>query len=531
LLLRTGPPLEIEALVVKEGANGHYLDVVCQDPGAGGERWWWDPDTYDGWWVTRRCLPTAASARAAIRIAPPVEFSLAEGPAGFRLFGDFAQGDYTVSLDAGLTTVDGGMMRESWERRVRVPKRTPRIRFASKGRYLPRSAWNKLAVKHLNTEDAELIVRHVPEQNLVFWLSGESESASERVAEVVLRTPLSLTAEEDVEATRWVDVGSLLPDAGRGVYEVEVRSGEARDAARLLLTDMHLIAKRARPADVDGAEEELVVWAVGAHDNRPRSGVEVKLVRPSGLPVDACRTASDGSCRLEVPADRLDKAPPFAVVASRAGDLTYLKFSDLRLQSDADTTGVGWASPDDGPAYRAAVWTDRGVYRPGETAHVGALVRDAQYAAPEAGLPVVALLVDPRGKELRKLVVETDSTGLVTMDLPFADFATTGRYRVSLEVAERGVGETSFNVEEFVPERLAVSASVEGSGHLISEPVSVDVKGRWLFGGSAAGSPVETTCQLVPAPFEPARNQGFHFGLVDMEDRTLRALDLGTVKS
>jgi alpha-2-macroglobulin len=531
LELRTGPPLEIEALVVKEGANGHYLDVVCKDPGAGGERWWWDPDTYDGWWVTRRCLPMGDSATAAITVSPAVDFSLAEGPAGFRLFGDFSQGEYTVTLGAGLTTVDGGMMGETWEGRVRVPQRTPRIRFASKGRYLPRSAWNRLAVRHLNTGDAELIVRHIPEQNLVFWLSGDSEDASARVSEVVLREPLTLSGEEDVEATRWVDVGSLLPDAGRGVYEVEVRSGDARDAARLLLTDMHLVAKRARLPDSETTDEEVVVWAVGAHDNTPRSGVEVKLVRASGLAIDTCRTASDGSCRLEVAADRTDKAAPFALLASRAGDLTYLKFSDLQLQSDADTTGVAWSSPDDGPAYRAATWTDRGVYRPGETAHVGALVRNAEYAAPDAGLPVVAHLVDPRGKELRKVVVETDATGMVTMDLPFADFATTGRYRVSMEVAERNVGEASFNVEEFVPERMAVEATVEGEDHLVQEPVPVDIEGRWLFGGSASGSPVEATCRLVPAPFEPKKNASYHFGLVDMEDRTLRAMDLGTVKA
>jgi alpha-2-macroglobulin len=529
--LRTGPPVEIEALVVKEGASGHYLDVVCTDKAAGGERWWWDPDTYDGWWVSSRCLADA-SQLGAIHISPAVDFTLAEGPAGFRLFGDFAQGDYEVTLDAGLMTVDGGMIPKSWEGQVRVPRRTPRVSFSTKGRYLPRAAWRSLAVSHLNTDDAELVVRHIPEQNLVFWIAGEEEAASARSSNIVLRKEIDLSGLEDVEKTSWVDVGGLLPDAGRGVYEVAIESGDARDAARLLLTDMQLIAKRAVPqAGDDGVAvgEQFVAWAVGAHDNAPLSGVEIKLVRPSGFAVDRCRTSSDGSCRLDVPVDGPDETPPIALIATRGDDLTYLAFDELQLQADADVSGLPWVQDSEGAAYRAAAWTDRGVYRPGDTAHVAALLRGDGFTAPEAGLPVVARLYDPRGKELRKKVLATDATGMVTADLPFADFATTGRYRVELEVAERSVGEVDFNVEEFVPERLKVEVAVVGTHHRTTDPVPVDVTARWLFGGSAVGSPIESRCRLEPASFVPEKNAAWHYGLAALDDRRVRGLDLGEV--
>ncbi len=529
--LRTGPPVEIEALVVKEGAQGHYLEVVCSDPAAGGERWWWDPDTYDGWWVSSRCHVGAEQAATGIHVTPAVEFTVAEGPAGYRLFGDFAQGDYQVTLDAGLMTVDGGMLAEQWDATVRVPQRTPRVTFASKGRYLPRSAWDRLAVRHLNTADGELVVRHVPERNLVFWLTGEQEAADARTSDIVLRHALDLSGPEDEEATTWLDVGSLLPDAGRGVYEVAVQAGEARDAARLLLTDLQLVAKRGAPADVEGVEGEIVVWALDTHTNAPQAGVDVRLVKASGQDLDTCRTGGDGSCRLEIADERVDDAPAVALVASRGSDLTYLKFSDLTLQSDADTTGAAWAPAADAAAYKAAAWTDRGVYRPGDTAHVAALLRGRTFAAPDAGLPVVLRLVDPRGKEVRKVVRQTDATGLVSVDLPFADFATTGRYRVDLEVADRGVGRAEFAVEEFVPERMKVTAAAEGDDHAITDPVPVTVEARWLFGGSASGSPVEATCRLQPATFEPKQNKAWHYGLAELEDRRLRALDLGVVEA
>jgi len=44
------------------------------------------------------------------------------------------------------------------------------------------------------------------------------------------------------------------------------------------------------------------------------------------------------------------------------------------------------------------MYSDRGVYRPGETAHVTAIVRDSKDRAPGQPLPVDVSIIDPRAK-------------------------------------------------------------------------------------------------------------------------------------
>ncbi len=69
-----------------------------------------------------------------------------------------------------------------------VAARKPQISFQGTGRYLPRTAWTNLGIKHLNVDAVNLVVREVPPENLVFWLSNDdSDAADERTSNVILK--------------------------------------------------------------------------------------------------------------------------------------------------------------------------------------------------------------------------------------------------------------------------------------------------------------------------------------------------------
>ncbi len=529
--LKAGKPIELHAALIKEGTNGFYLDVVCSDPSAGGERWYWDRDSYDGWYLSTRCMPDAETVLSRVNVSPAVEnLSVAEAPSGFRIFGDFEKGRYELTLDAGLRTIDGGVLGKRWEGAITVPKRTPRVAFVNKGRYLPRSAWRELPIEHLNLNMVEISVRHVPPENLVFWLTGE-EAADTRTANLIAKKELWVQGDEDELGKSWLDVQEMVPEAGLGVYEVEVKGddGRRRDATRLVLTDLQLIAKMERPAPGKQWGDTAHVWARDVHSGKGVSGVDIKLVRPSGKALSHCMTDGEGACRMVLPEESLDTTPPVALVARKGNDLTFLDFEDLRIEPEGDVNGVAWRSADDAP-YVASIYTDRGVYRPGDTAHVSAVVRNGAFHAPEAGLRGSLRLFDPHGTEVRKKVVEADANGLVSVDFRFADFATTGRYRARLEIAERSQGEVTFNVEEFVPERMKVTAEGRGAGHRFTDPVPLDITGRWLFGGSAEGAKVEVACRIEAARFAPEGRKGWQFGPAFVDERAPRPLTLGTVE-
>lgn len=523
-----GDPVEVKTAVVKEGGNGFYVEVVCNDEAAeGGDRYYWDYDAGQSWYVSRRCMVQEAQAQESIRFDPPVKFYVAPGSAGFRVFGDFSRGTYALTIDAGLGSVDGGVTQASFERSFSVPARKPAVTFTSNGRYLPRSAWRNLAVNHLNVEQAELSIRHVPPENLVYWMSDDyRENTDERTSNLAVKKTIALKGKPDTMTTTWVDVGSWLPAETKGVLELVLSAnGASRVTARLLLTEMSIVAKKAAVDPKEPWKEEVRVWAMGMEDSNLLSGVEMKLVRKSGLVVGRCTTSGDDGCTLK--AERPDEDPnaPFAIIATKGSDLTYLKYSDLRTDvADSDVQGVPWVSEQ---AYRAAIWSDRGVYRPGEVAHIAATLRGRNDAAPDAGLPVEVALIDPREKTARKLVLETNEAGVVATDFSFPAFADTGSWRVELTVGEKSVGSYGFNVEEFVPERMKVTAAASKSGYSIDESVPVGVDAKYLFGGSAEGSSVELTCRLEPTTFKPKENGNFSYGVWRDQGEKVKTVTLG----
>jgi uncharacterized protein YfaS (alpha-2-macroglobulin family) len=531
-VLPEGKPVRILSTQLVEGDTGFYLEVICNDDASGGRRYHWSRRSEWSGYVSRRCQLTEEDAARLIRTEPQVAVHAVASGGGFRLLGDFPRGPLTLNIAAGATTVDGGVLMQGYTHALTVPARAPRLRFVSTGRYLPRGAWSNLGVQHMNVDEVQVRVRQIPPENLVFWLSHTgSETADARTSDLLVSTQVKLQNPPDRQHTSFVDLGALLPQTARGVLEVTLQHEGASAVSRLLLTDMSLVAKKGVATAQGKGRHDVSVWAVGIRTAAPLSGVQLQLKRMSGKTVATCTTDKGGHCRLEVPEvpeGDADDSAPFAIVARKGDDLTYLRYSDLRTEtSDFDVVGEAFASE---RVYRAAVWSDRGVYRPGETARIAALLRDREDTAPRGGVPLELRLLDPREKVVRQLQLHSNEAGMVEASFPFAPFADTGRYRVELSVGKKTVQSYAFNVEEFVPERMKVEARPLSDAYLLGDATKVAVSAQYLFGGSAEGSRVQGACRLEPATFRPKQNAHFRYGL-QLTGPAPKALTLGEVES
>jgi len=199
------------------------------------------------------------------------------------------------------------------------------------------------------------------------------------------------------------------------------------------------------------------VWALDIDSAALLDGVDVSLVRKSGKVVAKCTSRGSEGCTLVAKADGdPDDAAPFAVIARKGDDLTYIRYQDLRADvTESSTSGAPYVAE---TPYRAATYADRGVYRPGDTAHVVAIVRDAAERGMQ-GLPVEVKVLDPRAKVVKKLALKTNAAGVVALDHVFPAFADTGHWRVALAVADKPLASHDLQVEEFVPERMRVTAT------------------------------------------------------------------------
>ncbi len=497
----------IRGVAVVEGAGGFFLRVICHDEASQGRNIRFrDSVLRQRFHVSPRCVLDEESAKAKLRFEPKIDFRMSPTRGGFRVHAPFARGPVTITIDSGARSVDGGVTASRFRRTVTIPARRPKLEFVAQGRYLPTSAWGSLALRHQNVEQVNLLVRHVRPDNVVRWLSESGEGTSYQNSDLILNEKVSLTGEADVLTTSALAMSSYLADPPPGLVDVQVQDVKnygVRATVRFAITDLNLLAKRA----LDGS---VAVWVLTSHGHRPVSRAEVELVVNSGRRIATCTTDDDGGCRLTgLPEDAVDKTQPFAIVARRDDDLTFLRFDQVGL----DTSGydVHGVAPLGSQPYRAAVYSDRGVYRPGDTAHVVAIIRADDNRAPPTGMPIQSELYDPKRKVARRLSTKTNEAGMVTADFAFADYADTGRYQVNFKAGDRVLGTYAFSVEEFVPERMEVTASPSATDFGAQDEATVDVSARYLFGGSAAGSRVDIRCELKPTRFAPKQHVGYTF--------------------
>ena len=502
--------ISIKAVEVVEGANGFYLEVICDDKAAGvGSRSHYGSGSYYN--LSPRCQ-LSDEALKKVSFSPAVKGAyIAGGRAGFRVFGDFKRGAYKLKIEAGSTSVDGGVMIAPFASTFSVKARRPAMSFAASGRYLPRSAWNNLGIKHTNVEAVNLIVRHIPQENLVFWMSGQADAADERTSNLILKKEIPLRGNPDEAATTWLDVASLLPANTKGVLEMKLVGLGVQSTSRLLLTNVSLVAKKVSDPKKPW-EQTVKVWALDMDSGELLDGVETQLVRMSGKVVARGTTSGAAGCTLASKADAdPDQAEPFAIVAKKGDDLTYIKYADLRsTAAESNTAGAPYIL--DTP-YRAAVYADRGVYRPGDTAHVTAIVRDGKDRAPDQSLPVDVKIIDPRAKVARKMALKTNTGGVISFDHALPAFADTGHWTVQYSVADKPLASYALQVEEFVPERMAVTVAAKKDDVMMGGKVEIDVSARYLFGGNAMDSGVEVNCSVEPSRFSPETNGDLTYGV------------------
>ena len=172
------------------------------------------------------------------------------------------------------------------------------------------------------------------------------------------------------------------------------------------------------------------------------------------------------------------------------------------------STSAAKPTPTSAGELSAYLFSDRGIYRPGDLFHIGLIVRTASWAQSPAGVPLQAEIVDPRGDDRASSCrITVDASGFAELDYTPAETAPTGTWTVNLYIVgkkamtETAIGSTTVSVKEFLPDSMKVDAKL--SAHVADGWVKPDAaQGRWsmshnLFGTPAANRRVEATLTLT----------------------------------
>lgn len=454
--------------------------------------------------------PDANTAANLITVEPPVTFTVErvdswEGN-GLALRGTFEPGAlYTVTLAGELTSERGDALARDITRTVQFPEREPALSFANEGRYLsPRGAL-LVPVSSVNLPYCEVSLAPVFANNLVQlahrdagnlyysgWLVDQLAGRATTISNAIFQTP------NQVAETR-VDLRSLAGAEPRGVYWMTIDHENVNGDSRLVvITDLGLAARV--------SAEGVLVWVNSLRKAQPVAGAEVVLYGADNQEISRAITDSSGLVLLPRAADD----EPFVITAQLEKDLSYLDLNRTRVRQGREVGGVPYLGADE---LEAAVFTERGVYRPGEKVMVQALVRDGQMEAPTS-FPALFRVRKPDGRVFKDLPVTLDAWGAATTEVVLPDFLPTGRY--TLELALPGtftvLGQTVVSLEDFVPPQIRVDLEAPATRLSAGQLLAYEVKSEHLFGRAASGLKVNGFVTFRMETFAPAAWKGWSFG-------------------
>lgn len=419
-----------------------------------------------------------------------------------RLTGAFQCGQrYKFEVAETVRSADGQTLGTPAVVYAEIPDRRSTVRFPFSDGILSPAGSLSLDAELVNVSGVKLTGSRVHANNLVAHLNDADEAMTSR--DLPEKT-FTLNVPRNAPTKATLDLVGVLGRSARGVYHLALESTSDRwvsAEAMVAITDLGLTAKQHR----DG----YLVWVTSLRSARPVEGAKVSAITRNNQVVATAITDGEGLTTLRVPAKHPDGAV-WVIVAELGDDLAYL-LPARRPWVVEDVEQGGRAIP---RSYDAMLYTDRGVYRPGETVHLTGILRDGSGQIPPA-FPMTLSVRRPDGRPAGQLPVTTAPAG---QGVFHADFATPadgqeGEYQfaVGLPGSDEPFGQAATFVESFVPVRMEVKATAAAKLFASSQPVAVTASARYLFGPAAAELPVRARLTLRPAVFTSARFAEYDF--------------------
>ena len=456
------------------------------------------------------------------------------------LHGDFVPGNtYNVMVSRGVQSRFGTATAKTVVQQVAVSDMKPQIEFVQSGVFLPTSGQRKIYLRTVNVRKVHLLVKKVFENNLGQFLQTEqltgngdrnqrfSTSYVNRVGVTVADQDLHIGESRNQWLIHEIDLSKLIDATDKGLFLLSVTferedmiyeldeggaryySGEEYYSNPNSWGYLYAHGRIYKPVAVSdigltwkSGTRNHTVFATDIASTRPLAGVEVTLKTYQNQTVGHGTTDTSGQVSFDNIAESV-----FYVTGEKAGQRTMIKANEMAWNLSSFDTGGRELSRE---GVQAFVYTERGVYRPGDQIHLSAVFRNSEGTFPE-NHPVHLKVTNPRGQPFAERTVNQASDGFYAFTFETPEDAPTGIWQ-----AELTAGSSSFTtevpIETIVPNRLKISFEPGKETILPGDRyLPIVFTSSYLFGAPAAGLEAELSVKLTEREKKVARYPGFIF--------------------
>jgi uncharacterized protein YfaS (alpha-2-macroglobulin family) len=476
--------------------------------------------------------PSTVHYQDFVRIEPKVDasFSITDQAATLCIGGlDFGN-EYKVKLLPGFPSATGDALAKGEDLDFAVGDRAPSIGFRDSAYVLPKVGSTGVPVVTVNTDRVALrlmrindrkLVDQLVDQRFLVNLSGyDAQDVVDRSGELVWKGSMAVENQRNKRVVTAFPIQDVVKETKPGIYVLMASKwaegqedgvdGDFRWNAQatqwLVVSDLGLTTY----SGADG----LTVSIHSLETGRPLNHVDLQLVARNNEVLATAITDRSGLAKFDPGLLRGEggRAATAVMAFRKDGDFSFLDLT--RAAFDLSDRGVGGrAMPGNTDLF---FYSDRGVYRPGETVHLMALLRD-QGARAISGTPVMFRVLRPDGVEARRLTGIKDHGGGFQFDIPIAETARTGNWTVEAYLDPEGdpIADMSYLVEDVVPAQIETTVKPSADALMPDGDATASVSAKFLYGAPATDLVVKSDLTIArdDDPFPGLK--GYRFGLAD----------------
>ncbi len=449
-----------------------------------------------------------ADARKAITVTPAVKLSWPEGGEDYRtryvhLSAPYAPaGKYTVRVRGDVADTYGQKLGKDAALEASFDDLWPTAEIGVTGTYFDAKAVRDIAVASVNLRtlelstlalDEEAVGRFEWERNLGFdQIAAMSGARTSRLHPSVAPNATVKQLVRPSEVLGGAQKRGPMAIAIRYTSRPNTRQARPVNESRIVqITDLGITGKLSRFGSL--------IWVTRLSDGHPVAGAEVRVRKPGAPPSHDLVYKTDQDGLAQLPADAIvpthdeRKAP---IVFVRSGDdWAYRNTGELfygwRYGVSTDLSGK--LSP------FGMAFTERGVYRPGDTVKLKTIVRtpEARGTSTPANGKVHVRVSGPTGDAVLDQVMTLNEFGSLATDVVVPRSAPLGTYDAEVLPEPQGdlpsIAMTTFEVAEYRPSEFKVSVESSQPSYIRGDRAQWIARGDYLFGAPMAKAKARTT--------------------------------------
>lgn len=426
---------------------------------------------------------------------------------------------YTVTVKAASTSRFGDTLGEDSVIRFTTAQIEPTLWLKTTGRFsVYDAAHPPLAyIDTINVDGAEVALARVKRNDFLRmtttsnrWQAWDSYRPTE--GDLVRRWTADTKAPLDTPRRISVTLGSAVGGAIEpGLYHVAVEADRAQanreNRMVFLATDVNLTLKH--------SWDEILVWATDLRTGQPVADLPIDLYDQDTEPLASGRTDRDGIYRAKAAEKDSDSA---LVALSEAADGRIVAATSAEWTDGIDPWAFNLPYSGYRQAHYAALYTDRPIYRTGQTVYYRGVLRtddDATYALPDVDAVYVTVR-DPNYEDVLKTTLPVSDFGTVAGEIPLAPAARLGGYTIDLAVRRTddpteydSVASVGFTVAAYRKPEFQVAVTTDKPEYANGETVKVTADATYFFGGPVAEATVQWRLLTDDYFFRPPDVEGW----------------------